>query len=323
MEESEKVEETQETVSPVTAEAKKEEAARPTENSQDLLCERRISRISDNEFRVDVRIVNSNIKGFAKVVENGPALSKTEKIQDAGATVTSDKNTIKFVWFEIPSASIIEFSYKLTTLSASVENPEITGKLAFVENNNPKEIGIINAGSGATSSPVLAQNNVKASSPNPAKEAKEEKASKVEPRSNINQETATATAIKEDTKENKKKSKEPLTTSSNALNKISNVPSAETGVSYKVQILAAHRVVNKTYFKQRHGFGEQFNIENHEGWVKYTTGKFEEYKNARDERERLRSSYNTLPGPFVTAYNNGERITVQEALLITKQQWYQ
>ncbi len=303
------------------AEKEQPETTNVASNSQELLCERRISRISDNEFRVDVRIVNSNIKGFAKIVENGPALSKTEKIQDAGATVTADKNTIKFVWFEIPNASVIEFSYKITTISALMDNPEVTGKLAFVENNNPKEIGIVNAGSGATSSPVLAQNNVKPVSPSPSKEVKDEKTQKTETRSNPNQDLA-STKPKE-VKESAKTPKEGAKSQANAANRISNTPSAEVGVNYKVQILAAHRVVNKTYFKQRHSFGEQFNIENHEGWVKYTTGKFEEYKNARDERERLKSSYNTLPGPFVTAYNNGERITVQEALLITKQQWYQ
>jgi hypothetical protein len=102
---------------------------------------------------------------------------------------------------------------------------------------------------------------------------------------------------------------------------ITSVPDPENGVTYKVQILAGHKVVNKSYFNARHNYNENFGIENHEGWVKYTTGKFNEYKRARDERERLRDSYGTLPGPFVTAYNNGERITVQEALLISKQQW--
>lgn len=291
-------------------------------NMEGIVCERRFTRISDNEFRVDVRIVNSNISGFAKVVENGPALSKTEKIQDAGATVTADKNSIKFVWFEIPKAPIIEFSYKLTTLSASTSNPEVTGKLAFVENNNPKELGIINAGSSDVSSPVLVENTKKI-----------EGEKQVAPSTTTNS-TATKKEVEKDKEEvvattsNKETQKEkqispPSSVTTKSKKTVVDVPSAENGVSYKVQILAAHRVVNKTYFKQRHGFGEEFNIENHEGWVKYTTGKFGEYKNARDERERLKSSYNTLPGPFVTAYNNGERITVQEALLITKQQWYQ
>jgi hypothetical protein len=95
----------------------------------------------------------------------------------------------------------------------------------------------------------------------------------------------------------------------------------ESGVTYKVQILAAHRVVDKSYLKAKYGFVNKYNIENHEGWVKYTTGVFTEYEQAHDERERLKQVCRNLPGPFVTAYSYGERITVQEALLLSNQKW--
>ena len=58
----------------------------------------------------------------------------------------------------------------------------------------------------------------------------------------------------------------------------------------------------------------------HEGWHKFTVGQFNRYKEARNHRENVRSN-NKIVGPFVTAYNQGTRITVQEALMITKQQW--
>ena len=63
-------------------------------------------------------------------------------------------------------------------------------------------------------------------------------------------------------------------------------------------------------------------IENHESWIKYTTGNFTVYKEARDKRNNVNDNFN-FDGPFVTAYNNGERITVQEALMISRQKWYQ
>ena len=93
------------------------------------------------------------------------------------------------------------------------------------------------------------------------------------------------------------------------------------GISYSVQILAAHRVVEKTYFTARHQFSGDYNIEHHDGWVKYTTGKYAEYSSARAARTEVSSSSKDLPGPFVTAYQDGNRITVQEALLITHQRW--
>ena len=103
---------------------------------------------------------------------------------------------------------------------------------------------------------------------------------------------------------------------------VKSIPSAEKGITYKVQILAAHRVVDKTYLKKKFSFDEDFNIENHNGWIKYTAGSYAQYKDARDARVKITSESSSLPGPFVTAYNDGERITVQEALLISKQLWY-
>ena len=61
-------------------------------------------------------------------------------------------------------------------------------------------------------------------------------------------------------------------------------------------------------------------IDNHEGWIKYLVNGYSEYRKARDRREDVTAGYE-FPGPFVAAYNNGERISVQEALMISNQQW--
>lgn len=291
--------------------------------SSDFVCERSITRISDTEFRVDLKILNSNIAGFAKIVDVAPETMKTEKIQDAGATVTADKNAIKFVWFEMPVSPVIQVSYKLTSLAAMSSLPVITGKLSFVENNNPKEITIVPVSGTSTSEPAIAQNTEpKTTTETPASSSNNTK-TEVKPTPKEEVKPQEVTPKTEDTAVNNTTPKTENKTVRSNEKAVTSVPAAENGVNYKVQILAAHRVVNKTYFKQVHGYAGDFNIENHEGWVKYTTGKYNEYKQARDERERLKQNYSSLPGPFVTAYNNGERITVQEALLITKQQWYQ
>lgn len=102
----------------------------------------------------------------------------------------------------------------------------------------------------------------------------------------------------------------------------SNVPAPQTGVFYRVQIAAGKNVVDARYFDSRHSWKDPFVVENHEGWVKYTTNNsFPVYKEARDQRNSISSNFN-FDGPFVTAYNSGERITVQEALMITNQKWF-
>jgi hypothetical protein len=94
------------------------------------------------------------------------------------------------------------------------------------------------------------------------------------------------------------------------------------GLVYRVQIAAGKNLVDAVYFEKRHEWKQEFFIENHEGWVKYTTGKHGEYKQARDTRELISAAGHKFDGPFVTAYSDGKRITVQEALMISNQKWY-
>jgi hypothetical protein len=72
-----------------------------------------------------------------------------------------------------------------------------------------------------------------------------------------------------------------------------------------------------------HRYSGDFSIERHQGWIKYVTGSFGTYRDARDRRVSLVDAGHKFPGPFVTAYQDGTRITVQEALAISGQQWVQ
>lgn len=99
-------------------------------------------------------------------------------------------------------------------------------------------------------------------------------------------------------------------------------PQSHAGnVNYKIQIAAGHRLVNiKSYFK-KFKVKEKVTVIQHEGWHKYTIKNFSEYIDARNYRNKIWAS-TPIDDAFVAAYNNNQRITVQEALMISNQKWY-
>jgi hypothetical protein len=83
-------------------------------------------------------------------------------------------------------------------------------------------------------------------------------------------------------------------------------------IYFSVQVVASHFRVNQSYFEKYYNFSEEITIEEHEGWIKYTVGKFNSYQQAREKRSTLLSF--PFKGPFVTAYKNNKRVHVKEAL---------
>ncbi len=108
---------------------------------------------------------------------------------------------------------------------------------------------------------------------------------------------------------------------SNNAEEISQVPAPEVGVVFKVQIAAGKKEVQPSYFKKNHQIDERVNIEFHNSWYKYTVGAYNEYLKARNKRNQIWDANNKIDDAFVSAYNSGERISVQEALMVSNQKW--
>lgn len=256
----------------------------------DAKCDRTIEKQGDN-YIVTVNIEKGLVGGFARIKEDIPSEFTAEKIETDGSVFKFSDNSAKFLWSQIPEdKEIITVKYKLIPTSAASGTVNIRGTFSaefLVEDNKPKKIRI------ATSTIEL-EDNLASTTP------KENK------------------PPKETVKEVKKEKKQPASTPSES----TTIGSTSTnGVKYRVQIIAAHNTVSKSYIKKYFGYSGAVNIDNHEGWTKYTTNGFNDYKEAKNNRNSL-TSYK-FDGPFVTAYNDGVRITVQEALMLSNQSWVQ
>ena len=287
---------------------------------------RKITPVTEKEMTIEVTIKKGDIRGFGKLQEVIPegftALEKTS----SEAIFTAQGRIVKFVWLNLPAANEIKVVYKLRANERPEGEYTIDGEFGYLLNDEtqkavlgtskffvgPKALEVLandgaNMGTMDGNDPELAlqqQNNTSggntAGTTTPS--AKEQPVRTQEPAKTTTTAQATTT---------------PKTTSP------SRIPAPEKGVTYKVQITAAHREVGKSYFRARHNYSGDFQIERHEGWIKYVTGSYADYSSARDQRVSYVQAGHNFPGPFVTAYNNGTRITVQEALVISKQQWVQ
>ncbi len=288
------------------------------------ICNRIVSKISSSEYFVELTSSGVETDGFTKLIEDVSEGFEIKAAETGESIVTVEEERIKFVWFEKPTDDTYSVSYSLIA-KENGEKPEIDGKLSFIQNNTPQETAVINqdmmssrdfGGSTDTADnaseeteEVMADLNetkteVKTIVTSPETQDITEKETPVE---NVPDPELVTAATEE--------IEETITASS--------VPDPEIGITYKVQLSATHKYITAEKFKATHGFKGTIQTENHEGWTKFVTGSHDIYKDARDARNSITATYPKFKGPFVTAYNSGERITVQEALMISKQKWYQ
>lgn len=266
-----------------------------TAGPSSLSCVRKISPTANpSEFMVEIVVNKGTVGGFAKLQENIPSgySALAGKVNNASFTFTEQK--AKFVWLSIPSDPSFTISYTVKADPEIKGETSIDGIFSYIENDETKKS-------------IVATSQFVNNGPSESSE------------SNLTAATIDTTVKK--TADNIQATVDSAkSVAKEEISQVTDVPSPENTVVYKVQLAALHKTVDVSYFKQHNKITERINTEMHEGWTKYTTGSFKEYKPARDHRENIRTK--NIKGPFVAAYNTGKRITVQEALMITSQKWY-
>ena len=283
----------------------------------------------NNEVIVNIMINKGNLTGFGKIQEQIPRGYRVESLRSKNSIFTFKNSIIKFLWMNMPSDPQFVVSYKLIPEG---EIPDqaflITGTFSYAENERTKTINIADREvdlDNFNGDNLVVQKIEPKPNPTPT----------VAPVTTVTAvATTTNTANKEPDNTNTNTTDFDNTTASNTksinttetnynqdIADATNIPTpAPDGVAYRVQIAAGHNLVNNKYFKKLN-ITDNVQVEIHNGWHKYTVGNFPMYKEARDYRIYI---WNSTPihDAFVSAYNNGLRITVQEALMIANQKWY-
>jgi hypothetical protein len=313
----------------ITAESIKESMEEKAQNTGALVsANRTITSDGVNQWRVTVEIDKEELTGFAKIEENLPEGYTAIDLKSSGAVFSSMDQVIKYIWYDIPESNTVTVTYKLLPVIAlNGEEPNIEGNFSYLEGEETQEIPIKGGvelmaeeiPKDTAGAEVIEEEPVNIEEEEPEEEiALIEEEEEEEPESFEPEITQQEPEVEEE---------KPITASSDNGKSatdanIVDVPQPETGVFYRVQIAAGKNNLQKPVFEKLYNFREGFKLENHKGWFKYTTGYHQVYKSARDDRKRITAKYDKFQGPFVTAYNDGDRISVQEALMITEQKWY-
>lgn len=262
---------------------------------------------SNREIIVTITVEKGATTGFAKLQETLPVGFTASNIDASQGVFSFVDQKAKFLWMSLPAESTIKVSYKITVAPGITGVYYLNGEFSYVENDETKKSIIERQEINLDGASVIAQNNNQANmnSNNNIQAAIENQSSGAGKQQTTNAGRQAATKV-----------------NNGGGNNVTNIPAPQTGINYRVQIAAGHTPVSAGYFKATKGINDYVNIEDHEGWKKYTIGSFGQYKEARDHREFVKNNHG-VNGPFVTAYNNGVRITVQEALMISNQRWVQ
>ncbi len=269
-----------------------------------------------NEYIVNVLVNKGDKEKFAKIQETIPDGFTAVKQEEQGAIFTYKDQIAKFLWMNLPSEPYFVVSYKLVPKEGVTKTPDIEGQFSYIEKENTRSIDIIeqNVNLNNTERDHLAQIIESAATP----EITGGNEIDVESKELREEETADYTRHKGKVRiEIAEEAKRILAENTKLTHKLE----PQSGVYYRVQIAAGHRPINVERYFDKFKIEKEVRTELHEGWRKYSVGSFSVYKEARDYRVKI---WNTtdIDDAFVAAYNNGERITVQEALMITNHKWY-
>ncbi|MEQ8909341.1 MAG: hypothetical protein RIC95_09120 [Vicingaceae bacterium] len=276
---------------------------------------RKIEHLGDAKYKITLDIEKAELKDFAKVEEYLPPNFTATADQTEEGIFSFEDNVMKVLWMRLPDKNNLLVSYFIESKSDELDSAIVHGVFSYLDGEESKQVAM--KGNRFKNHFYVAEEELAE-----IEEVTEEEPEEIADLESPEIEEEPIDEIEEIANESEIEDEKVSPTDKQLEQEITNVPDPETAVSYRVQIAAGKKEVQQDYFKKRHGISETVTTEFHNDWYKYTLGSYDIYRKARDRRNEIWGANNKINDAFVTAYNSGERITVQEALMITKQKWF-
>ncbi len=285
---------------------------------------------TQGDYIVNILVNKNFTRQFAKIEETIPNGYTAVALDPKDAIFTFKEQKVKFLWMNLPQQDFFTVSYRLIPRNqAKLAPPQINGAFSYLVEEKTVSVNILESEVNlaevndanmeqliamAMANPAVHTTTVSGSTQKDSGVTKDPE----------NGDLLAGNTTVDSKTTNNRSTKIQQTTSGNGNTRVkeSISPAAEKGVYYRIQLAAGHKPVNVNRYFRNLNLDRKIIAENHAGWRKYSVGSFYQYKEARDYRVHI---WNTTPvkDAFITAYNSGQRITVQEALMITEQKWVQ
>jgi len=274
---------------------------------------------ANGEYIVNILVNKETTRKFAKIEEDVPDGFTAVVLDAKDAIFTFKSGKAKFLWMNLPVEPYFMVSYRLIPKNqAKLPPPSISGAFSYLVEEKTISVPVSERDLQLAS---LSENDINQLVAQVLAEPSSEKSQKTE---QLTDATVTAQANPPDVNNtNTEIGKKPgRHRENNDKSEAFLLLEPEQGVYYRIQLAAGHKPVNIERYFRKMKLEKEVRKEEHNGWQKYSVGSFNLYREARDYRIHI---WNTTPvkDAFVTAYNGGQRITVQEALMVTDQQWFQ
>ncbi len=313
----------------------------PAGAGQQMACIRQqpVKDPGGNGYLVHLLVNKEEKQKFAKIEELIPEGYTAENVDPRESIFTVKGDKAKFLWMNLPSDPYFTVTYRLVPKNPDAEAPFMKGKFSYLEGEETVSLDIkqtdfdlasVSAEQlpvvlASAAMPQMAQVVKVPEVKTPVQETRDLVAEEVVKEIKTTRETTKTVTSPPDQSQTKTQAQTSPREKKPSLKELRNNKAyaiePEDGIYYRVQLAAGHQSVNIPRYFKKYKLDKEVRKETHEGWLKYSVGSFKEYKEARDYRVHI---WNTTPigDAFVSAYNGGIRITVQEALMDANQQWY-